>query len=75
MSVVEDTQMPKSGNEYLLDAEELKTLQEAFILLGMMGGNTLESPYRKAWEEIRKVLNPNPQPQGEDETDYARRIA
>lgn len=65
--------MAKQGSEYLLDAEELKTLNAAFFLLGRMGGNTLDSPYRKAWEEMRGVLQPNHQP--EDEVEMARRMA
>jgi hypothetical protein len=64
--------MPKQGNEYLLDAEDLKTLIEARDLLDMMkNGNPLDVPIYKAWKALEEVIHPV----CEDEVEFARRIA
>lgn len=38
--------------------ERRKLLQSAFVELGRMGGNTIDSPYRKAWEALRDIVTP-----------------
>jgi hypothetical protein len=72
--------MAKQGNEYLLDAEDLKTLAAAEELLKKMYDAEEVSwkswpgfPIRDALTALRIVLHP--QSQGEDEVEYARRIA
>jgi hypothetical protein len=72
---VEDNPMTKQGNEYLLDAEELKTLNAAEALLDIIRLSETHQSFRAhtAWKGIYNFLHP--QTQGEDETEYARRIA
>jgi hypothetical protein len=67
--------MPKQGNEYLLDAEDLKTLTAAEKLLDVIRLSETHQSFRAhtAWKGIYNFLHTLPQ--GEDEVEFARRIA
>ena len=67
--------MAKQGNEYLLDAEELKTLNAAENLLDIIRLTHCQPPFlaHKAWRALHDFLQPVAQ--SEDEVEYARRIA
>jgi hypothetical protein len=76
MSATEDTQMPRRGNEYLLDTEELKTLNAAEALLremAIVNPDTEGNFPFQAWNALWKVLHPAPR--SEDEVEMARRMA
>jgi len=40
-----------------LSQEDYQTLWQALAILGKLGGNTTDSPFRKAWWEMRDVVH------------------
>jgi hypothetical protein len=65
--------MAKQGSEYLLDAEELKTLNAACDVLQNLSGNAIRGKYYQAWVALRDIVRPKAQ--SEDEVEMARRMA
>jgi hypothetical protein len=41
----------------VLSTEDYQSLWRALAILGSLGGNTSDSPYRKAWWELRDVVH------------------
>ena len=39
-----------------MSIEQKQLIEAAFLLLGRMGGNTSESPFRAAWDALRELL-------------------
>jgi hypothetical protein len=67
--------MTKQGNEYLLDAEELKTLNAAETLLDIIRLSNTKQSYKahRAWKSLHDMLHLSRE--SEDEVEFARRIA
>ena len=56
--ITEEHTMPVTeNNEPTVSTEDYQTLWRAFAILGALGGNMADSPYRKAWWELRDVVH------------------
>ena len=44
------------ANKQTVTQDEYGILCQAWMLLGQLGGNTAESPFRAAWLEMREVV-------------------
>lgn len=44
------------ASETSVSEATLPVIENAFFVLGLIGGNTIDSPYRKAWERARDVI-------------------